>query len=904
MKCDSSKVIVINNVNKTNSVSYYKYEQHDGLYHVKFSGSDRMYHYNFNSVTIYDRPSKINLGEVVIMSNNKKLYDIKEAFNFENKYVNIVLSNGKFFSYDYSNLQILEKFNNNTNDKNVFNYLKQIAYCVSIKTDKNKSLLADQFEKMKDIDENSILYYYLKDKEPKKRNGLNRYIFPFGFNISQRDAVVNAFSNSVSIIEGPPGTGKTQTILNIIANAVTNGKTVAVVSNNNSATENVLDKLKKNDLNFFAAFLGKKDNKDFFIANQQEQYPNFDNWKLDSELQRNTELKFDELENDIIKINELKNEKAKVQEELSSLKLEFSHFKQNYNEFKDRNYNVKSLYQLSSKKINKLIIDLEEKETFPLLYKIYNLLFYGVYNFSIYHINKQKVIENLNIRFYEMTINELENKINQISSELKTYDADKISKEHTNISMILFKNYLSFKYFNNTRKQFTNSDFYQKTDDFLEEYPVVLSTTHSLRTSTNPNYIYDYLIIDESSQVDIVTGALAISCAKNLIIVGDDKQLPNVVDNAQKKETDNIFSKFNLDEKYKYSKHSFLSSAISVFNTAPRVLLKEHYRCHPKIIGFCNKNFYNNQLIILNDNKDENPIFVYKTAEGNHTREHYNQRQIDVIEKEILNSKYINKEKDNIGVITPYNDQKEELQKIIKNDNIEIDTVHKFQGREKDVIIISTVDDDNNDFSEDSNLLNVAVSRAVKKLFLVVPATYTNDKSNISSLIKYIEYNNMKIINSNINSIFDYLYKSRSMERKQLLKNKDKNRYASEQLMEILIDKILLDLNLSHISYITNYPLKSLIKDPSLLDNEEYRFVYETDSHNDFILYNKVTKENLLAIEVDGYAFHANNKIQLARDAKKDAILKRYKIPLIRCKTNHSQEEAIIKKFILEIEKK
>ena len=47
------------------------------------------------------------------------------------------------------------------------------------------------------------------------------------------DAVEMAITNKISVIKGPPGTGKTQTILNIIATAIINNKTVAVVSNNN-----------------------------------------------------------------------------------------------------------------------------------------------------------------------------------------------------------------------------------------------------------------------------------------------------------------------------------------------------------------------------------------------------------------------------------------------------------------------------------------------------------------------------------------------------------------------------------------------------------------------------------------------------------------------------------------------
>lgn len=51
---------------------------------------------------------------------------------------------------------------------------------------------------------------------------------------------------------------------------------------------------------------------------------------------------------------------------------------------------------------------------------------------------------------------------------------------------------------------------------------------------------------------------------------------------------------------------------------------------------------------------------------------------------------------------------------------IDVATVHKFQGREKDAIVMSTVDDTITEFSDDPNLLNVAISRAKQKFCLVV----------------------------------------------------------------------------------------------------------------------------------------------------------------------------------------
>ena len=151
------------------------------------------------------------------------------------------------------------------------------------------------------------------------------------------------------------------------------------------------------------------------------------------------------------------------------------------------------------------------------------------------------------------------------------------------------------------------------------------------------NYLFDYVIIDEASQVDLVTGALALSCAKNAVIVGDVKQLPNVVPSEVANNTKRIFESFNLDQAYNYAEHSLLSSILNLYKNIPKTLLKEHYRCHPKIIGFCNQKFYNNELIILTNEKEtDKPLILYKTAKGNHARGKLNQRQIDVVFEEII----------------------------------------------------------------------------------------------------------------------------------------------------------------------------------------------------------------------------------------------------------------------------
>ena len=105
--------------------------------------------------------------------------------------------------------------------------------------------------------------------------------------------------------------------------------------------------------------------------------------------------------------------------------------------------------------------------------------------------------------------------------------------------------------------------------------------------------------MDEASQVDLATGVLAFSCARNIVIVGDLKQLPNVLTEDDVRTSDAIWQKYSLDERYRFSTHSLLSSALEIWQDAPVTLLREHYCCHPKIINFCNQKFYHGQLIVM-----------------------------------------------------------------------------------------------------------------------------------------------------------------------------------------------------------------------------------------------------------------------------------------------------------------
>lgn len=92
---------------------------------------------------------------------------------------------------------------------------------------------------------------------------------------------------------------------------------------------------------------------------------------------------------------------------------------------------------------------------------------------------------------------------------------------------------------------------------------------------------------------------------------------------------------------------------------------------------------------------------------------------------------------------------------------------------------------------------------------------------------------------------------------------------------------------------VREYRLRDLIRDFQPFSEDEIRFI-KNNSRIDFLLYNKIDKAPVLAIEVDGVSFH-DNELQQKRDSKKNHILKTMGLPLLRLSTDgHNEETRII----------
>lgn len=913
---DTRQNMILDNQKKeviTSSIASCQLNPQTQKYDITFQNG-KSYSYHSNRITWLKNPEVLQPGQYQIFCAGKEMSSISELYKFQSEglnYWHICMENGTEWDGPETDLKIRKTCLDDTVSQNVLEYLRKIADCISLETEDGTKLLSKQYEKVSSfVDSRTALAAYLNpDHYHPAPLPESVPIFPFGCNASQYQAVKAALENRISVIQGPPGTGKTQTILNIIANLLIMGKTVQVVANNNSAVTNILEKLSlpPYQMDFLVAPLGNSKNKAAFLQNQTGVYPDLSAWEniLPDKEQFNAEIRRRSKELD--EVFRKQERLASVKQELQALTAEQRHFSQYAAETGGK---TDSNTKIRKKLLSRQFMDLwqecqyfsDAERKLPFFFKLKSRLLYGISDWNFYKQDISRVITLMQSLFYQARAKELQAEIQSLEQSLNHRDAKKLTEEFTEISMKYLKSVLYQRYGNrDSRRVFSREDFWKATEDIQKEYPVVLSTAFSSRSSLYKHAQYDYLIMDEASQVDVASGALALSCAANAVIAGDTKQLPNVVTAETARKTNTIFRSFQIPEGYCFAKRSFLQSICDLLPTVPQTLLREHYRCHPQIINFCNQKFYGGELLIMSqDHGEKDVLSVVKTVVGDHQRGRMNQRQIDSIQKEIL--PVLSKSDEEIGIIAPYNDQVDALQTTLSETGIEIATVHKFQGREKEAIILTTVDDEISDFTDDPYLLNVAVSRAKKQLCLVVSGNEQPADSNIQDLISYIEYHNFSVTQSKIYSIFDYLYHQYTEKRLEFLKkHKQVSQYDSENLMYGLIQDILLEQKFLFLGVICHQPLNMLIHDTSLLNDVERQYAQNSATHLDFLIYNRVSKKPVLAVEVDGFQYHQTGTTQARRDIMKDHILELYEIPCLRFATNGSGEKEILTQKLQEL---
>jgi very-short-patch-repair endonuclease/ATP-dependent exoDNAse (exonuclease V) alpha subunit len=265
------------------------------------------------------------------------------------------------------------------------------------------------------------------------------------------------------------------------------------------------------------------------------------------------------------------------------------------------------------------------------------------------------------------------------------------------------------------------------------------------RVPFDPNF-FDVLVIDEASQCDIASALPLLYRARRVVVIGDPMQLRHI-STLSKQQDQQLLSKHSLLDDHPgwaYSARSLFDLASSLCRSEDIVALRDHHRSHADIIQFSNDAFYEGRLRVatnydrLRRPRLDEPAVRWVDVQGKTVRPGsggaVNEAEAQAVVKEIerlISQGY----RGSIGVVSPFRAQVNRVRDLvyghdslaarIAHADFLADTVHKFQGDERDVMIFSPVvssgvsDGPLGFLRSNPNLFNVAITRARAALIVV-----------------------------------------------------------------------------------------------------------------------------------------------------------------------------------------
>ena len=637
----------------------------------------------------------------------------------------------------------------------------------------------------KDLDSTAIAYVFRE--HPLTVLDTHEYApLPFiDSNDEQRHVLYDALNLPISKVTGPPGTGKTQVAVNIISNLVYNGKTVLFTSMNHKAVhaieERSLGLLKSSGLNLIN-FCSNADNSvqnywykqnlDLLIGKGLAAY--VDNGDIDVRAVADASKNWLRIAKYYEERETFIQKSGKCVKNLNRIICNLKRLLRR-NNFERNNYDIK--------KIKKCIYKINKKEEFR---------FGNIFRFMYWYILRRKSskkalsyindtlpsfanylsidnlkndlknfigalseydntkrdfddirIESKKIPSLESGIRELDYYIDDINKHLISSLTYKLANTIKSLSlngkelneikgiMVMLKNAKS-PYFFQRLSKVQYDDAQRGFCKFSHYFPGWAATLLSLsKASPCIPGLFDKVIIDEASQVEIPPIIPALFRAKTVTVVGDPNQFPPV--KTMKEARHNYLkSKHGLTDIEDQAYDFMTYSAYDIIRTSP-TMLKEHFRCSSDIADFFNSEFYNNNLrVMTNPSKLNFPNALgYKHAiEWIDIKNNLDSEFNSILSriKDLIKVNYSG----SVGIISPLKKHANALKELTykyktKLNDFQVNTVNAFQGGERDLIIfalgytnaLSKGERWYIESTENRYIFNVATSRARACLLIV-----------------------------------------------------------------------------------------------------------------------------------------------------------------------------------------
>ncbi len=243
----------------------------------------------------------------------------------------------------------------------------------------------------------------------------------------------------------------------------------------------------------------------------------------------------------------------------------------------------------------------------------------------------------------------------------------------------------------------------------LAAIPVWGVTNLSARTNLPLEQgLFDLVVIDEASQCDIASAIPLLVRAKRALIIGDRRQLTHISSLSNARE-ETIARRWGLSEDrlddFSYRDRSCFGLASSRVDEEP-LFLDLHFRSHPAIIGFSNERFYDGRLELCSDSHPPGdlPAIEWTDVVGDSSRGPQGRSFVNLPEARAVAQMLAQQLPEfaglglTVGVITPYRAQSEligdQLHRLVGMEvarEVTVATAHRFQGDERDIIYFSPV---------------------------------------------------------------------------------------------------------------------------------------------------------------------------------------------------------------------
>jgi DNA replication ATP-dependent helicase Dna2 len=242
----------------------------------------------------------------------------------------------------------------------------------------------------------------------------------------------------------------------------------------------------------------------------------------------------------------------------------------------------------------------------------------------------------------------------------------------------------------------------------MDAAPIVAATAH--KACTLPylrRRAFEIAIVDEAGQLTEPLTLGLILRSRRFVLIGDDRQLPPVVRTAE----------------LAHSMFERLKAGAERDGSGELTLLDTQYRMHPQIMSVSNRLFYDGRLrsgVSAEDRLPPDGAPVMMVPVDADPVERVNLREVEAVSR--LVHHYLSEcavPASAIGVISPFRAQVVQLRKQLQNTGVAVDTVERFQGGERDIVILSLVRSQGRGFVFDEHRFNVAITRARRKLIFV-----------------------------------------------------------------------------------------------------------------------------------------------------------------------------------------